>query len=225
MQGALLHGGHEAAVVYTGAQAYEYLEANPQIEAAIVDLILPEMDGFQLIRRMRETDTMRYIPIIICTTLREMEAVERGARLGCRHYVLKPVQGDELVRRVNDAIEKSVTLLEPKRRTIERLSLDEQSYNDVVRTFGKLLDEKTGQTHSFLEGTLSTDVTLDYKDLAEGAQLLGALKILSALEPFGVAGGPRPHTKPTPDDYNALLREMHAVERLLRPARRNNVIV
>lgn len=86
------------------------------------------------------------------------------------------------------------------------------------------MDEKTGQTYALVEDRLDYGTVLDYSDLAEGARLLGAEKLIRALSAIRYGGG---HRRPEghPAAFETLLRELSALERLLRPARRINVTI
>ena len=224
MQAVLTRHGLETSIAYTGVQAYDYLKENPQVECVVVDLILPEMDGFQLIQRMKQSALLQEIPVVICTTLRDATPARKSAQLGCRYYVVKPVVAQELVKKVDDAMDQGLSILESAHRTMDRLDLDQSSYDDVVRAFGKLMDEKTGQTYALVEDRLDYGTVLDYSDLAEGARLLGAEKLIRALSAIRYGGG---HRRPEghPAAFETLLRELSALERLLRPARRINVTI
>ncbi|MEE9284793.1 MAG: response regulator [Dehalococcoidia bacterium] len=224
LQATLTRRGHDTAVAYTGVQAIDYLEENPQVECVVVDLILPEMDGFQLIRRMQQSALLRDIPVVICTTLRDMAAVQKSARLGCRHYLVKPVGAEELVKKINDAMADGLTIMENPLVTREQLDLDQKSYEDIVLAFGKLLDERMNLTYAMIEDRLEPGTTLDYSDLEEGARLLGAQKLLSALSNIEY-GGLLDLPQASDKDIEHLLREFAALERLLRPARRTNVTI
>ena len=73
----------------------EFFTSRPNI--AIVDVLLPYMDGFELCRRIRE---ISYIPIIIWSGAEEAEVMIRAFNAGASDYLVKPVSGTELIARV-----------------------------------------------------------------------------------------------------------------------------
>jgi CheY-like chemotaxis protein len=87
--------GHATRVAYDGAAALQVAqEFLPQI--ALLDLGLPEMDGFELAQRMREELGAR-APILIAVTGYGQEADrERTRRAGFAHHLVKPIELDEL---------------------------------------------------------------------------------------------------------------------------------
>ncbi len=71
----------------------------------LLDVIMPEMDGFEACRRIRMNEALRNTPIIMVTTRGEEENVEIGFSSGCNDYVTKPINGVELLTKVRDLIE------------------------------------------------------------------------------------------------------------------------
>jgi CheY-like chemotaxis protein len=85
-----------------GAQAVKYLfregayssEALPQSLLVLLDLNLPVMDGYQVLRRMKEDPSTQRIPVIILTTTDDAREIDRCYDLGCNVYITKPVDYD-----------------------------------------------------------------------------------------------------------------------------------
>ena len=72
-----------------GAAALETLAANP-VDLAIVDLNMPGMDGIELVRRIRALPAGADLPIIMLTTERREEDVQRAYEAGVNSYLVKP---------------------------------------------------------------------------------------------------------------------------------------
>jgi CheY-like chemotaxis protein len=85
--------GCEVCACYAGPDALESARTfHPHV--AILDLLMPKMDGFDLARQLREQDGAG--PIIVAVTGLMREA-DRAAQAGCDHYLLKPVDPDALL--------------------------------------------------------------------------------------------------------------------------------
>src|SRR6266540_2122823 len=69
-------------------------------EMLIVDLKLPEMDGFEILERLRRDPKFSYIPVIVITSRDELSEKLRAFELGADDYVVKPFQPEELVARM-----------------------------------------------------------------------------------------------------------------------------
>ena len=224
MRAALEKHGFPTAVVYTGTQALEYLGLNPQIQVVVVDLVLPEMDGFQLIHRMKLDPAMKGTPVVICTTLRDIEAVRRSAQLGCRHYVVKPLIGEELVKKVLEAMATGKQIIHTKKAVMDQLELDAMAYDDIIYTFQKIVEEKVFLVEGMLAGRESESKFIELSDLKESGSMLGTDRLLDALELLHEPDGKRV-AKVDREDFRKLLREMTSLQKVLRPARRVNVVI
>jgi DNA-binding response OmpR family regulator len=92
----------EGHVVMTAASGAEAMELARQIHPAamVVDVMMPEMDGLELIRRLRANDATANIPIVCCSARALAGDVEAGLAAGADDYVTKPFEPMELVERV-----------------------------------------------------------------------------------------------------------------------------
>ncbi|HDY65044.1 MAG TPA: response regulator transcription factor [Phycisphaerae bacterium] len=90
-----LHG-MDSAPAYSGAEALE-LSEQCGINAILLDVMLPEMDGFETCRRLREQETVRSVPIIMLTALDSDECRQIGITAGADAYFIKPFDPDELI--------------------------------------------------------------------------------------------------------------------------------
>lgn len=77
----------------TGAHAGRNVSDLPQI--VLLDLKLPKLDGFEVLRRIRADERTRTLPVVILTSSKEERDVAQGYRDGCNSYVRKPVNFDE----------------------------------------------------------------------------------------------------------------------------------
>src|SRR3954467_15076648 len=67
----------------------------------LLDVNMPEMDGFEVCKRLREQPTTRQIPIIMLTTASSLDSRVKGLDLGADDYITKPFQVRELLARIN----------------------------------------------------------------------------------------------------------------------------
>ncbi|MBN1943869.1 MAG: response regulator [Phycisphaerae bacterium] len=97
-----LHG-MESLPAYSGSQALELCEQHP-IDAVLLDIMLPEMDGFETCRLFRQRQTERRLPVIMLTALDSDDCRRRGAACGADAYFVKPFDPDEVVRTLQTLI-------------------------------------------------------------------------------------------------------------------------
>src|ERR671923_1392374 len=69
-------------------------------EMLIIDLKLPEMDGFEILERLRRDPKFSYIPVIVITSKDELSEKLKAFELGADDYLVKPFQPEELVARM-----------------------------------------------------------------------------------------------------------------------------
>ena len=95
----LKRAGYEAVEAGTGMEALEQLKNNPDIGVAILDIMVPEMDGFEVCRRIRATNKQMGI-IMLTARTQEMDKVT-GLMTGADDYVTKPFSPAELTARID----------------------------------------------------------------------------------------------------------------------------
>lgn len=89
-------------VARDGVEALEYLldPARPLPQLVLLDLKLPKIDGLEVLRRLREHERGRGVPVVILTSSREESDLARGYAHGANSYVRKPVDFDEFAESV-----------------------------------------------------------------------------------------------------------------------------
>lgn len=95
--------GYEILEAANGEQAYEILANDPEIRLVVTDLMMPKMDGFELIKKIRKTE-MRYTYILVQTNRDDDEALYRALALGADDFLTKPVRAVELRLRLESGI-------------------------------------------------------------------------------------------------------------------------
>jgi len=126
--------GYEIACLYDGSQAVDFVTQRKP-ELIILDLMLPEVDGIEICRTLKNDTATKHIPIVMLTAKSEEADVVVGLQMGADDYIPKPFSPKVLVARI-----KAIT-----RRTAD-LQLSSVSA-DNVRSFGDfnmdLLKHKT----------------------------------------------------------------------------------
>ena len=100
--------GFQCTVTMTGEEALEILDKEP-VDLIILDIMLPEMDGLQVCKQIKQDRKFSFVPIIMLTA--KGEEVDRivGFELGADDYVVKPFSPRELVLRVKAILERKKT--------------------------------------------------------------------------------------------------------------------
>jgi len=74
--------------------------ASEKPDLIILDIVMPNMDGFEVCRRIKSDENTKSIPVIMVTTKGDSSNVEKGFQSGCNDYVTKPISGAELLSKV-----------------------------------------------------------------------------------------------------------------------------
>ncbi len=86
---ALTMRGFEVVAASDGMEAIEYLPSK-KFDLIITDLNMPNLDGFELIKSVRENEEYSEIPIIILSSLAGSDDIEKGMSYGANSYLVKP---------------------------------------------------------------------------------------------------------------------------------------
>ncbi|RLC14194.1 MAG: response regulator [Deltaproteobacteria bacterium] len=96
----LKNAGYEIISAIDGADALEKLLMN-SVDLVATDINMPNMDGYELVKRIRKMDDYEDIPIIIISTESEAQDKQKGYDAGANVYIIKPTPPEQLVESVN----------------------------------------------------------------------------------------------------------------------------
>ncbi len=128
-------GDHRILTASDGDTALKLME-DPRhpFDVVFLDLQLPAISGLDLLERVRATTACRYVRVIICTTSTDSATVVRAARLGVRHYMVKPPDRIRVFEQLNiiKAEIAGLQKIEKPEETASRLGIDIPTYKSRV---------------------------------------------------------------------------------------------
>jgi two-component system KDP operon response regulator KdpE len=116
----LREAGFEAVPAETGSEALDLAAVRPP-EAAIIDLVLPDLDGIEVTRTLRSWSEM---PILVLSAVGEEEQKVRALEAGADDYITKPFGARELIARLQAALRRSARAEEEPSITADGLEID-----------------------------------------------------------------------------------------------------
>jgi two-component system sensor histidine kinase/response regulator len=119
----LYQENYEIAMADSGTSALSMLDEGLVPDLILLDVMMPDLDGFETCRRIKIKELLKDVPVIFLTARHETESIVKGFEIGAADYVTKPFNSHELISRVN-------THLQLKNKT------------EQLRNFNELLESK-----------------------------------------------------------------------------------
>ncbi len=141
LSGTLKSKGYQVSVATNGRQALEIV-GRVQPDLILLDVMMPEMDGFETCRRLKEAKLASAIPVIFLTARTETADIVRGFEAGAVDYVAKPFNTWELLARVNTHL----TLDQLRRSLAEKNAELARAHELVRRAFGRYVSEEIAES-------------------------------------------------------------------------------
>ncbi len=89
-----------------GREALDLL-GRETFDAVILDIMMPDVDGYQVLRHIRSTPATLTLPVIFLTAKSTPDDIEKGLALGANAYIAKPFSGLDLVRKIRLCLEET----------------------------------------------------------------------------------------------------------------------
>lgn len=122
----------EKQIAINGADALETAWEGDPPDLILLDIMMPEMDGYEVCRRLRENDSTKEVPVIFLTAKTEKDDIVKGFEVGGQDYITKPFDARELMERV-------------------KTQLELKSQREILKNMNVILEEKvqerTAQLH------------------------------------------------------------------------------
>ena len=166
--GQILRPYYHVRVANAGVRALQVVKTVPRPEIILLDVMMPEMDGYQVLQALRNDPLTADIPVIFVTAMDAEEDEEHGLTLGAVDYVTKPLKPALLLARIKTQLElkKARDVLanqnahldaEVRKRTWENELIKDFSLN-AMATLAEKRDNETGnhlhRTQAYLEALM-----------------------------------------------------------------------
>lgn len=158
--GELLRSNYRVRVAPSGSRALQVASTEPRPDLILLDVMMPEMDGYEVLRRLRADPTTVDIPVIFVTAMDSADDEEHGFALGAVDYITKPIKPAIVLARVHahlelkqarDWLKDQNAFLEAE---VERRMRDNQLIQDVsIRALASLAETRDTETGNHIRRT------------------------------------------------------------------------
>ncbi|MEM5948774.1 response regulator [Spirochaetia bacterium 38H-sp] len=141
--GSILQDKYVVSFAESGKEALARLEKT-DFDLILLDIMMPEMDGFEVCKRVRSNPKTKKIPIIFLSAKTDRESVMEGLELGGQDYIAKPYDARELIKRVETQlrIREQEKLIEESQKKDKSEKLDTRTINNLEFSNRKMFYEK-----------------------------------------------------------------------------------
>ncbi len=132
--------GHEVIVAFNGKEALAALHSQT-VDLVLLDIMMPEMDGYGVLKEIKSSTTLRHIPVLVVSALYEADSVLRCIELGVDDYLIKPIDSLRLKARIGACLEKKflhdreLVVIEELKRRCRRLEEDGRDQGTIDNGF------------------------------------------------------------------------------------------
>ena len=192
----MLSEDYSVTTAATGGEAFKLLE-NSVPELILLDVHMPDMDGIDVIRRLKTTEKYADIPVVFLTSDEDEDTEIQGFHEGAVDFLRKPFRKDVAIQRIRrilelrylqknlqDEVERQTSIAEQRRQSVERLSMQ------MVQSLANAIDAKDSYTNGHSTRVAKYSVMLAEKMGYEGERL-ERLQYAAMLHDVGKIGIPK----------------------------------
>lgn len=204
--------GFETVSAKTGRHALELLAGREDVQVILSDLMMPEMDGYQLLEELGKHETWSKIPVVVMTSISDADTVRKVVSRGCKHYLVKPVREEALMPKLRQALSETTAPsdppLKPKFKVLEDNGMDPAKYEDLFDTFHADVHESVALLAAGIPPPLEAAKTVLLR-MREGASLLASSRLQALLGALKTKGA---------CDWNLLAETLDALSKAMQAA-------
>lgn len=204
--------GFQSKVAGNGREALAILSDQQEIQLIITDYMMPEMDGLELVEKVRALPQFSHMPILIASAYADLETVKRAQRIRCDGFLVKPIDRQQLINRVGELLQSKPQVLLDKWIIVGKLDVLPVEYDDLVKVFADQVNTTTkavaleqSDSHEPVSETLRKLLI----ELDDSASMLGANQFAQVYSAYKENGGV------TKAHCRQLLQSLQQLERAL----------
>jgi class 3 adenylate cyclase len=176
----LVKQGHAIVVAEDGLEALKTLRQQP-FDLVLLDVMMPEMNGYQVLEHIKSDAALRHIPVIMISALDDIESVVRCIELGAEDYLFKPFNPTLLKARIGASLEKK-RLRDQEQAFLRQIQAEqEKSERLLLNILPKLIADRLKKGEKTIADSFA-EVTVLFADIVSFTQLSEALSSTELVE-------------------------------------------
>jgi putative two-component system response regulator len=160
VMGDLLTPHYRVRIAASGRRALEISAQAPKPDLILLDVMMPEMDGYEVLRRLRENVDTATIPVIFLTAMDSADGEQKGLECGAVDYITKPIRPAVVLARVNTHLELKAARDQLRDRNIlledevaHRMEENQLIQDISIRALGHLAEIRDPETGNHIRRT------------------------------------------------------------------------
>jgi len=206
---------YQTIVAHNGKEALECLSHVPEIQLVIMDIMMPEINGLELLAKVKRTPEWKDIPVIMCTSLADAETIRKAMCMGSEYYLMKPIKPKMLQQKVAEVLRNDKAVLYDENQIMGKFGLDRTSYKKIIRAFYDRLRDKITLLEQQMENRTATLLHSDLQELSESASIVGARRVVDISDRLATKSEGL-ESEALISEYRLLLRETKRLEQAIR---------
>ncbi len=168
LKDALPFYGYEVTAVHDGVQALKVLSKDNKFDIVLLDVMMPNMDGWETLKSIRASEKTKNLPVIMLTAVNDEQKMVSGLKIGADDYIVKPFILPNLLARMEAVLRRSQRFVKPAETAAPALSADilTSREKEVLQMITKGASNKQIADKMFVkEVTIKTHLNSIYKKL------------------------------------------------------------
>ena len=140
--GELLRPEYRVRLASSGEDALRIAGSDPRPDLILLDVMMPVMDGYEVLRRLRADEATRAIPVVFVTALHDDDSEQRGFELGAADFIHKPIRAAVALSRIRAQIDARTARESLRRKALHMARMAEQGAEQLESTRRQLLQSE-----------------------------------------------------------------------------------
>ena len=184
--------GFQSEIAGNGKEALAMLPDMSEIQLIVTDYMMPEMDGLELIEKVRAIPQFNHIPILIASAHADLETVKRAQRVRCDGFLVKPIERQQLLNRVGELLQSKPLVLLDKWIMVGKLEVSPEEYDELIKMLSDQVSaalKAVALEQSDVHEPISESLQQLLPELCDSASMLGANRFVQLYSTYQGNGG------------------------------------